>query len=288
MKVKLTDRRILLAGGLAVAIAISGLFLVNNMKLKNNLSAEKVKSEKLLSEKLSLDKTLSHIQKNVAELKSKNTTLDKAIAESNRKIQEKNEEINKLTAQNASVKDLKKKLAELENLKQQMNAEMAELNQSLAKAKAENSKLNEQIASATKANSGLANDNSILKALVSNNYRTEALRGKNERLTVKSRQTNKLLVSFDLPGNVDNDVHFKVLTPQGKELSSKTDLSASIQITENGDALLASSNPSENGGPGTKRVEMTYKPTQKLTKGVYQFNLYNGERFLGSTQLRLK
>ncbi len=288
MKVKLVNRKILPVVFLGLVMAACGIFLLNNMKLKNNLKAEKLQSEKLLSEKLSVDKTLVHIQQNVRNLQAKNASLDKMIADSKKKIEDKNIEINQLKAQHASIKDMKNKVAELESLKQQLNLEIASLNTSLKQTKEQNSKLSDQIASFSKANSGLANDNSILQAMISDNYRVEAFRGKQQKLTINSRQTNKLQVSFDLPGNAKNDIYFKVVTPRGDEFSSNTNLSASIRITEIGDGLLASSNPSEIGSAGTKRVEMTYKPTHKLTKGIYQFNIYNGDRFLGSTQLHLK
>ena len=187
-----------------------------------------------------------------------------------------------------SYAELKKKNAELEDLLKSLNQEINTLNKSIAMANSENKKLNDQLAYSSKTNTGLSSDNSILKAIISDNYRTEALRGKNEKLTVNAHKTNKLMVSFDLPGNVSDNIFFKVVTPQGKEFSSNKDLAAAIEIIENGDGLLASTSENAIGSAGTKRVEMTYKPNQKLSKGIYQFNIYNGDRFLGSTQLRLK
>lgn len=288
MKTKVSFQKIIVASVISIAIIVAGLSFYKSARLKNSLANEKLKSEIYLSEKLSLDKSVAKFQKDLADLKGKNSYLDNLIAEANLKILHKNKEIDKLMAENVSAKELQNKIADLENLKKQLNIEIEGLNNSLAQAKTENSNLNNQLASTTKLNAGLTSDNSLLKAIVSDNYRTEALRGKNEKLTVNARKTNKLMVSFDLPGNIGNDIYFKVVTPQGKELSSNTDLAATIQITENGDGLLANSMQNTFGSTGTKRVEMTYKPNQKLSKGVYQFNLYNANNFLGSTQLRLK
>jgi hypothetical protein len=153
----------------------------------------------------------------------------------------------------------------------------------------ENSKLNEKIASSTRANSNLADDNAILKSMVSDNYRTEAFRGRNEKLTVNARRTNKLQVSFDLPGQVTgNDIYFRIITPEGMEFSSNKDLAATIEIIENNDDLLASADPDAGAVAVNRRAEMSFRPQKKLTEGVYRFNLYNGDRFLGSTQLRLR
>ncbi len=288
MKTNISIQKVIVAGVIAIAVILTGLSFQSKSKFKKLLTDENLKSEMLLSEKLALDKAVKNYQLDITDLQSKSDGLDKLIAEANIDIQNKNAEINKLKTANVSIKNLKGRIAELESLKKQLNEELAQSNNSLAQAKSENEKLNNELASASKTIEGLESDIAILKVMFSYNYRTEALRGKNEKLTVNAKRTNKLLVSLDVPGNIGNDIHFKVVTPEGKELSSKKDLAAIIKITENGDGLLASSTLTNVGSAGTKRVEMSYKPTQKMSKGIYQFNLYNEDRFLGSAQKRLK
>lgn len=288
MKTKILLQRAIPVGVFLIAIIMIGLSYHSKTKFKNLLTDEKRKSEVLLSEKLTLNKAIKNYQFDVADLQKKSNGLSKLIAEANINIQSKNVEINGLKVANGSLKDVKVKNAELEKLKEQLSAELAKTNNALAEAKSEYDKLNNQLSLAMETNEDLENDNAILKVLYSNNYRTEALRGKKELLTVNAKKTNKLLVCFDVPGNISNDIHFKVVTPQGKELSSNKDLAATMRIIENGDGLMASANQNSGGRAGTKRVEMSYKPSKKLSKGVYQFNLYNEDRFLGSTQLRLK
>lgn len=288
MKTKKLLQRAIPAGVLLIAIVLIGLSYHSKTKIKNQLTDEKRKSEVLLSEKLTLNKAIKNYQFDVADLQSKTSGLNKLITEANINIQNKNAEISSLKAANGLLKDMKVKNAELEKLKLQLNAELVKTNNALAEAKAEYEKLNKQLSLALETNEDLENDNAILKELFSYNYRTEALRGKNEKLTVNAKKTSKLLVYFNLPGNISSNIHFKVVTPDGKELSSNKDLAATIRIIENGDGLMASANQNSGGSAGTKRVEMSYKPSKKLSKGVYQFNLYNEDRFLGSTQLRLK
>ena len=289
MKTKDSVTKAVLGTIFIFAIVVAGLFIYRNSALRNSLEDQKLKSEMLLSEKLNLDKSISKMNKDLNDLSGKNIQLDKKILETNTRIEEKNKEIKRLIVQNASIKILKKKNAELETLVQQLNKEINGLNNSLANANAENSKLSNQLTASSKTNSGLTSDNSVLKAIISDNYRIEALRGKKEKLTINARRTNKLTVSFDLPNNVSNKVYFKVITPQGKEFSSNDNFAETIiTIKENGDRLLASADANMIGNAGTKRVEMTFKPNEKLKSGIYQFNIYNEDRFLGSTQLRLK
>ncbi len=289
MKTKISLKMAVLASVIIFSVVIAGFFVNKNTRLKHKLADQKLKSEMLLSEKLNLDKSIAKLDKELASTSDKNIHLKKKVEEINASIIAKNTEIENLKKQNASIKTLQTKNEELEILTRRLDAEINRLNNSLANANAENNKLANQLAAYSKSNSGLSAENSILKAIISDNYRIETLHGKKERLTVNARRTNKLSVSFDLPGNLSSNIYFKVITPQGQEISSNDDTaSTTIKIQENGDGLLASSAINIIGNSGTKRVEMTYKPTEKLKNGIYQFNIYNEGRFIGSTQLRLK
>jgi len=186
------------------------------------------------------------------------------------------------------ISNLQKKIAELEALKEQLNKDLANANITIARLKNENEQVNEQMSLLEKENEVLTNDNTILMAMVADNYRIEALRGKRDKPTINARRTNKLMVSFDIPASIGNGIYFRIKTPEGQEISSKTDLLTSMRIIDNDDDLLVSASQKLVGEPGSKRVEMEYKPLKKLAKGVYKFNVYNDEKYLGSTQLRLK
>ena len=287
MNTNVLDKKAVAIGVVTIALIVSVFLVFANKGLNKRLADERLKSEILLSEKLTVDKLVSKYQTDIQNLENKNKILDKMTADANFEILTKNKEIERLRAERQSVKNLQKTVDELENQKQKMNKELIALNNSLTDAKAENSKLNKQLASATKTNSGLTSDNSVLKAIISDNYRTEAFRGKREKLTVNAKKTSKLMVSFDLPDMYNEKLWFTVTTPEGKEFTSNKDLAAGISIVPNDDGLLAAGTVSP--GPGrTNRVEMTYHPLRKLSEGVYQFSIYNEDRFLGSTQLRLK
>ena len=290
MKTKISIKQAVLVSLIVFSIVVAGLFVNKNAEIKHKLADQKLKSEMLLSEKLNLDKSIVKLDKDVGESSDKNIHLNKKFVEINASILAKNNEIEILKAQNASIKTLQKKNEELDILTQKLNTEINGLNNSLANANAENNKLANQLTAYSNSNSGLSADNAILKAMISENYRTEALHGKKERLTVNARRTNKLSVSFDLPGSTaNNKIYFKVIKPNGQEISSNDDLaSTTIRIEENGDGFVASSDANTIGSSGTKRVEMTYKANEKLKNGIYQFNIYNDDRFIGSTQLRLK
>jgi chromosome segregation ATPase len=277
-----------LIGALAALLILSASFFIINASLKKQLGDQKIKSEKLLSEKLKLDQSIKELKVDMSALTGKNARLDKLLGEANRKLQKKEAQIKRLIAENATVGELRAQVRELELLREQLTRDIANLNINLAQLSDDNVRLNELLTRSKNENELLTFDNTILKAMVADNYRIEALKGRHEKLTINARKTDKLLVSFDLPLDAGRNLYFKVNTPQGEEFSSRTDLSAIINIVENNDRLLASANSEAGGSIGTKRVEMIYKPNKKLTKGVYRFNVYNDNSYLGSTQLKLK
>lgn len=287
MKTNVSNKKAIASGILVVAIIVATVLVFANKSLNKKLADEKLKSEILLSEKLSMDKLVSKYQDDLKNLGDKNKMLDKMTADANMEVLSKNKEIEKLRAERQSARNFQKKIDELALQNHELNKELKGANKSLADANAANTILNKQLASASAANTGLVSDNSILKAIISDNYRTEAFRGKREKLTVNAKKTDKLLVSFDMSDVYGEKIYFKIVTPEGNEFHSNKDLAANMTITSNGDGLLAG-DINAAGPAATKRVEMTYHPLQKLSKGIYQFNIYNEDRFLGSTQLRLK
>lgn len=289
MENRTNKTRVITSVMLTAFIFLSIFFFAGKISVKKQLKDEKIKFEASLSDKLQLNKTIDRIKADLISLTKKNDDLNKSIVETNGKLREKEAIIKRMTAENASVKKLKKQIDELEALKNKLDKDLSEIRLVADNLRSENAKLNELLATVQKDNEALAFNNSILKAMTADNYRIEALKGKNEKLTVNAKRTNKLFVTMDIPSSSEHGLYFKVVTPDGTEYSSKTDLSANIKIIDTPEGLLAS-NDDENGAlvSGKKRIEMSYKPNEKLKKGVYQFNIYNEKTYIGSTQLRLK
>jgi hypothetical protein len=280
MKKKNETARIILIGILSIAVTLLTIFIFSNATLKKHLQDEQIKSESILSEKLLLDKTIASLKADLVKLKGRNTYLDKVVYEMSGKLARKETEVKQLIAQKASVPELKKKISELEDLKAQLKNELAQQYLMTNQLQAENDKMR-------KENDQLQSTNAILKSLVADNYRVEAVKGKKEKLTSFARRTDKLIVSFDLPENCGDAISFKIVTPEGLELNSSDNKSMSMAIINNQPNFLACVDETMLIF-NSQRVEMYYKPEKKLTKGIYRFNIYNEGKYLGSSQLRLK
>jgi len=288
MKTQITKTQTVLITVTAAALILSVIIFYSNRSLKDQLQKEKIRSETLLSEKLNLEKSIDKFKKDLASLQGKNAQLDKIVRETSDQLTKKESEIRKLMAENASLADLKKKNEELEVLRKQLEEQIASLNMNMDQLIAENKKYSEQLASMKTENASLATHNALLEAMLADNYRIEALKGRHDKLTVAARRTNKLMVSFDIPAEVGKDLYFKILTPDGQELSSRNDESVIMKFYDENKNLMASLTGTAAGNQNAKRAELIYKPVNKLTKGIYKFNVYNGKEYMGSIQVRLK
>lgn len=288
-----TSKETIIAGVVTVmfftAVGFALFYSADNKVLNKDLKTEKLKSEKILSQKLALDKDISKLKSDINNYQGKNKQLDGKLADMHKKLALKENELAALLKQKAlSESKYKKQVSELGNYKSQLEGEIALLNESLADMKFKNSYLQNSVASLEKTNGDLLKRNSFLNDAGGNNYGVEALK-KNQKLTINSRKTKEIVLGFDVPASLANNLTLMVNTPDGKKKSSADtkEISYSI-IDESEPVLLASTQMVADMNVGSKRVALSYKPQEKFKKGVYKIDIYHETTYLGSTQIKLK
>jgi hypothetical protein len=293
-KMEMTDKKqIALIAGVLLFLLLSGVLFVNNRSLKNDLKQERLTSEALLSEKLMIEKSLAKSKQDLLLTQTANARLDKRLAEITSEIEEKEARLLKLTSDNNSLRRSASRVKDLEATIEKLNSDLASLNDRLAALRSESDKhrltsheLQSQLDALGREKEMITTANAILRAMAGNNFRVEAVRGRNEKLTVNARRTQKLVYTFDLPGDIASNLSFTIKTPDNNKFTSSGSHAATIVVTENSNNFFAST--SMLGKTGTKSVEMIYKPEEKLSKGVYEFEVYNDTRYIGTTRLRLR
>lgn len=288
-----TSKETIIAGVVTImfftALGFALFYSTDNKSLNRDLKAEKLKSEKMLSQKLALDKDISKLKMDINNYQGKNKQLDGKLADMHKKLTQKENELNSLLKQKSlSDSKYKKQVEELNNYKKQVEEEIAMLNESLSDMKFKNSYLQNTVASLEKSNSDLSKRNSFLNESGGNNYGIEALK-KNQKLTINSRKTKEIVLGFDVPASLANNLTLNVSTPDGKKTSSADSKEISYTIiSEDEPVLLASTEMTVGIGVSSKRVALSYKPTEKFKKGVYKIDIYHQNTYLGSTQIKLK
>lgn len=278
--------QIALVAGIILAVLFSGIFLINNRSLKKDLRTEKITSEALLSEKMSLDKSLEKIKGELSTEKGKNANLDKKINEISSQIEAKENELKKIKAENYSLRPFKAKVKELEASILGLNNELNTLKTERDNLILENQSLITKLASVQNDYEKVVSNSIILKAMASNNHRVEAVRGKNDKHTIRAKRTQKLIFSFDLPSDTGNSISFKLKCPENKVYDSKDNKSASIKITKSDRNFFENNQVLEK--TETKNIELMFIPEERLKGGEYEFMVYNDGSYIGSSKLSLR
>jgi peptidoglycan hydrolase CwlO-like protein len=288
-KISKTTAILLISGVLLFAsMLLTGVFMSSSNQLKKQLNGSLLKSESLLSEKLTLDKQLNNLKGDVSSLSRERNDLQSRLDETNKRLAQKENELRAMKRSENKISDLEMQIADLRRQKSDLEQKIDQLNSTIAGLDGENSKLQNMVSLLEKENKDLNGNLQILLAKSSDNYRIEAFKGKKEKLTVSARKTKKLKVGFNIPENIITDVTFKIITPEGKTFSSKDKFISATIIENDDEGLVASVTPMGGDFEVTKRIEMTYSPQGKLSPGVYKIEILNKLVTVGNCQIRLK
>ncbi|MEQ8555979.1 MAG: hypothetical protein RIC06_17635 [Cyclobacteriaceae bacterium] len=283
-----------------VAIGVTLLFLLamgfaifyfsDGRNLKKDLASEKVKSEKMLSEKLALSKELDKLKNEIDSYKGKNASLDKSLADLKSKLQKKEAEFNRMAANSSP--NYKKQFQELQAIKADLDKTLARLNEELSALQSENYDLRTSLAMMEANNEQLAVNNKNLTRMIVNNLEAEAQK-KNNKLTVNARKTKEIVLAFEVPASMSEQLKFNIVFPDGKQVASNN--SKNITYTVNhkdfvfsNAEVVASTQNLFVKSDDSKQIALSYKADSKLKPGTYQIDIYSENEYLGSCRMKLK
>ncbi|HNQ83926.1 MAG TPA: hypothetical protein PLW31_03230 [Bacteroidales bacterium] len=273
---------------LVASLIGTGYYYRTSGTLKSGLNNEKLKSESLLSEKLALAKEIEKLKSDISQWQGKSQESDKLLAEAREKIEAMEKTMSWLRKENATVASLKKELNELKQLRTDLEAQLAELERKNKDKDNQIEALHAEVIALKSERDGLKSDVAALKANITDDFRVETLRGKkNQKLTLNARKTKKLMVSFEIPQSMSDNVRFTIETPNGKEIKSD-DKSLTYNVVDDGRNMIANLSPYTGEFEISRRIEMAYKPDQKLEPGIYKIKIYHKDTYTGSCQVRLK
>lgn len=287
---KVTKNKVI-AGSLTTLLvaAIIGLLYLqdSNKSMSELLDQAKLKSERFLSEKLSLDKEIDNLKKQKITLGNKNSELDKLLASTNSALANKEKELKAVQWDKNKSKKLEAELAEMRKAKGELENQIAIHNETIKKLRGENEQLSMNAASLKEKYEALVASSKVANA-IANNWKVETTKGKRDRLTVVARRTNKISMGFDVPQNLVENINFKITAPNGAPLPEGDRLS--YAVIDNDSDFVASASPSIETYEVTKRIEMTYRPKakEKLVPGIYRIDVYEKNVYINSYQVRLR
>lgn len=291
----------------SIAMAVTILFFVSlgttlyyysgSNELNKLLNKEKLNTEKMLSQKLNLEKDIANLKTSITQHLSKNKNLDDKLAKMNKDLSLKETELKRLNSQHSSEKaSFKKQIEELSARKKTLEGELEAANAIATDYKKKNDHLiakvsnlesNESVSQNT--TSSLRQKNALLNQIVGNNYAVEAHKRK-EKLTINAKKTKEILLGFEIPVQLADHLTINVTNPDGVKLSNKNSKTISYNIDNSlqDEYLVASISDKPLMTQNSKRVAIKYAPTERFKTGIYQIDIYYFDEYLGSSQIRLK
>lgn len=273
---------------LVLSLIGTGLIYRSNGSLKSGLNDEKLKSESLLSEKLALAKEADKLKNDIRQWQGKSEESDRLLAEALAKVDNLEKTVSGLKKDNATAVSLKKEVAELKQIRQDLENQLASLGEQNKQKDKEIESLTAEVNTLKSKQNELNNTISDLKSNVTDDFRIESTKGKKNKLTLKANKTKKLNVSFEIPQSMSDNVKFDIVTPKGKTIKSEKDKTLSYRVIEDGRDLTASLSPYSGEFEISRRIEMIYSPENKLEPGIYKIKIYHKDLHVGSCQVKLK
>lgn len=270
---------------LFISLIAIGYYYDSNSSLKGGLNQEKLKSESLFSEKLALSKEAEKLKSDILSWKGKTKEADSKLDNAMKHVTEMETTIRNLRRDNASLPSLRNELAELKKIRTDLESHIASLEGS---NKVKESKINELTAEISSLQSELAETRTkILPVNITDNFRIESQRGRKNKLTVNAARTKRMVVSFEIPMAMTENISFQITTPDGEHISSDNK-ALTHEVIEDGLNFIASLSPMTGEFEISKRVEMTYSPSKKLDPGVYTIDILHNGKKSGRSQVKLR
>lgn len=279
--------------GLLLLAMLAGVYQYNRgQDYKSEAETALLRQDSILAVKQMLDKELADMRIELGNAKGQNAELDEQLLAKERTLLEKQAEIDRLVAQNATVQSLRNQLAQLKSERETMNLQIQALlteNQALS---ADNQRLRNSIIT-------LEGDKLALQEKLNaadrtgnraSNFRVDMMRN-NGKVTAKAKRTRDIKVSFDMPMNNSDEttgskeVYLVIVGPDGKAV--RNDAATSVILTS-GTVI----DPIK-----TKKVEMKDNPqtvvmdvsldSKVKSGGVYKVQVYTMDGMIGSSQIKM-
>lgn len=256
-----------------------------NRNLESSLEQERLRSESMLSQKLLLEKEIEKLRGQLANLKGSNSELDKFVRNAEARLFSQEAELKKMKYQNASLVQMKKQREVLLGIQKDLEYQLASLQSSYHDLENRNMELTTTIAQLQTRNRILTDDVNRAMGAAIDRSQVQAVRGKKEKLTVKARQTQKLIANFEVPASLDK-ISYRILDSQGNQLSDKLGSISSHVQTADGNIMASAG--AHAVGNGLQKITMEYKPKQKMHSGVYTVEILNDNLYVGSINVKLR
>lgn len=281
------QKTITYVGAVVIVLLLLGLILtmVFNSRNRNSLKAEKLTTERLLTEKSAIQNDLDKVREEISNLKLRSDENARLLSDTEAKLADTEKRMRYLSSQNA----MKSKAAEEEFQIQKaaLEKEYADLKLSYDNQMSENGNLQKKLAEMEAQTNDLLEKLKAMSTFDSDNFQVMGTRGKNDRQVVFARRVKKLSVNFEVPQSLTDAISFRIVTPTGTTITPE-DKSLSWIFPPNVRHLTASLSPVTSEFEESRKVTLTYAPKEKLVPGEYKIQIFSNGQNIGNCRIRLR
>lgn len=277
-------------GAVIIALMLIGLVITIglNAKARKNLDVQKLASERLLSEKLSLDKKLLMLSDDFNMLKGDSDRTSKLLADAAIKTAENEKKINSLSAENRSLRAVKKELALLQKAKSDLEKETAQLKSDYERLMTQSQDLQNSLKLMEDERKNLASQLENVLRVRTDNFLVKATRGKKTEIIVaRASRTKNINITFEVPATLTEDISFKIVTPSGT-IINPDDKAISWYFPEVSRNFTASLSSLTGEFEPSRQVVLKYASQTKLISGEYKIQILCENNNIGNCRILLK
>ncbi|CAN5913457.1 hypothetical protein BH11BAC7_BH11BAC7_08640 [soil metagenome] len=284
-----------IAGGLTVLLVLavsSTLFYYNSgQAYKSDADRARLAQDSILAVKQLLDKEMQDTRIELENSKGRNAELDIKLAESEAALHEKQMQIDKLLAENATVASLRKQLRDLKTERLSMEKQIQSLLAENHQLQEDNLRMSQNIGQLERDNMSLQDKLYAADVLNSRagNFRVDMMRN-SSKVTAKAKRTNEIGVSFELPSTISSatgskEIYLVVLDPQGKPVANKSNKKITLK---DGRTITAVKTQTADLSGTPQTISLNVKLDSKMKqKGIYKVQVFTEDGMLGATQMRM-
>lgn len=237
--------------------------------VKKDLDKERLRTESLTAENLSVEKDRDQARKQADHLNAQYVRLTGELQSATEKTETDAGRLRQLKSEvSARSKEYNSLQSSHEQLQHQYDAIASERN----KLERMDEQLHAEIFSLRTDNTNLRQELDASKRYRYDSPMIRATRGANNKLVVKASRAKKLLSTISLTNQVD-DLKIVVVDPGGTTMTEREGLASSRVLSKGKDVQV---------------VEIAFTPKRKLQPGLYQIEVVSGEVHIASLQVPLQ
>ncbi len=281
---------------LTLSAALGSFYIILNREyLRQSLNKEKLGHERALSEKLVTDKELVHKTEQLDQMEAANQQLTSFLGHTVTSVKDKDHVISALAQNNQDIRDVRSQLKNMDGDTEALEQHITKLNKTLDQLVNKNNQLVKQVnqlSLESQQQKATSNVITIHKG-IGRAFRVEAWRARGRELTTRAKRTQKLVVSFEPSDRhefmkIKKDVFYVIMSDEsGAIYNVLKGQKQTVYLDGNPVDILPSFELKAEEAEQINRISVAIEALSGLQPGVYNFDIYTNNAYVGNTQIRL-